>query len=99
MGRATLKYHQKVKLIHSEDESVAIAELRVFEVPKDRDFPDGVKYSLFLVYYNSEVLVGFDNHKPKGPHMHLKGEERSYHFRGVASLLEDFWDLVRKEGF
>ncbi|MBI4042492.1 MAG: hypothetical protein HY391_03340 [Deltaproteobacteria bacterium] len=100
MGRATLRYHQKVKLIHSRNATVAVAELKIFEVPRNSDYPEGLKYSLFLVLQgNGEGLVGFDNHKPKGPHLHLRRKEKTYQFRGTDALIEDFWDLVRKEGF
>jgi len=41
-------------------------------------YPAGRKFSLFLVA-QGEVLVGLDNHKPKGPHLHLGKDERRFH--------------------
>lgn len=77
---------------------VAVAELKVWSVPRSKDYPQGRKCSLFLVV-GGEVVVGIDNHKPKGPHLHLGDRELPYHYRDERSLLADFWDLARKAGF
>ena len=45
------------------------------------------------------MLVGVDNHKPKGPHLHLGKEERPFPYTDDDQLLKDFWELVRKAGF
>lgn len=98
--KATLIYHSKVNVIHKRTDEVAIAELKVWEVPESDDFPEGLKYSAFLVAKESgRVIVGFDNHKPKGPHLHQGDEEILYDFRGTDELIDDFWSLVSKEGF
>mgnify|MGYP001499199005 CR=1 FL=1 len=98
--KAKIRFHQKLTLVHENTFEVALAELKVLEVPKSSHYPDGIKYSLFLVLKESgDVLIGFDNHKPKGPHLHFHGEEEPYSFEGEEKLVEDFWDLVRKEGF
>lgn len=76
----------------------AVVELKLWSVPRTKDYPHGRKYSLFLVA-SGEVIVGIDNHKPKGPHLHLGNQELVYLYRNEASLLSDFWDLVRKAGF
>jgi hypothetical protein len=41
-----------------------------------------LKYSLFYGAAG-ERIVGFDNERGKGDHMHVKGEERPYRFQGV----------------
>ena len=46
-----------------------------------------------------KVLVGFDNHKPKGHHFHYEGRESSYKFKDVDTLLEDFWRMTLEGGF
>jgi hypothetical protein len=46
-----------------------------------------------------EVVIGIDNHKPKGPHLHLGNKELPYTYQDEEILLIDFWDLVRKAGF
>ncbi|MEK7791055.1 MAG: DUF6516 family protein [Deltaproteobacteria bacterium] len=97
---AFLIYHSKVSLIHKVTEEVAIAELRVRQVPKSKDFPDGIKYSLFLVMKETgKTIIGIDNHKPKGHHLHIGDKEETYHYVGVDELIEDFWKKVEKEGF
>jgi hypothetical protein len=98
--KATLRFSSKLTLLNGETSDVAIAELKVWDVPKSDHYPEGLKYRLFLVAKESGlVIVGFDNHKPKGPHLHYRGEERDYTFRGVERLIEDFWRWVEREGF
>ena len=96
---ATQIYHSKITIIHSETEEAALAELKVWKVPTDENFPEGIKYSLFLVSLETKnVIVGFDNHKPKGHHFH-HGSEKFYNFEGVDKLIDDFWKLSKKEGY
>ena len=47
--RATLLYHSKALVLHRDTEEVAIAELKVWNVPVSKDYPEGRKFSLFLV--------------------------------------------------
>jgi len=97
---ATLIYHSKVQLLHGKTEAVAIAETKVWKVPKSKSYPDGIKYSLFLVLKESgEVIVGLDNHKPKGPHLHRHGKEQEYDYMGQDGVVDEFWDMVKEEGF
>nr|WP_233235717.1 DUF6516 family protein [Bordetella sp. LUAb4] len=50
-----------------------------------------------LVYVRNGLrVVGFDNERGKGDHMHLGRVERPYQFKGVAQLLEDFAVEVNK---
>lgn len=98
--KAKVRFHRKLTLIHEKTLEVAIAELKVMEVPVSIHYPEGLKFSMFLVLKHfGEVLVGFDNHKPKGPHLHLQGRELPYQFKGQNQLVADFWQLVKKEGF
>lgn len=76
----------------------AVAELKIWSVPRSKDYPHGRKFSLFLVS-GGQVVVGVDNHKPKGPHLHLGDRELPYLYRDDVALLADFWDLARKAGF
>lgn len=97
---ALLLYHSKIQVIHGDSEEVAVAELRVWEVQKTAHYPEGRKFSAFLVWKESgEVILGFDNHKPKGPHLHKHGSEEPYEFEGEAKLIDDFWRMVKMEGF
>lgn len=45
------------------------------------------------------VCVGIDNHKPKGPHLHHRADERQPRALDEDELLATFWKLVRQEGF
>lgn len=97
---AILLYHSKIQVIHGIREEVAIAELKVWKIPETLSYPEGIKFSLFLVWKESgKVIIGFDNHQPKGPHMHRRNREKSYEFKDVNQLIEDFWSLIRMEGF
>jgi hypothetical protein len=91
-------FREKRILTHKSTGDVAIAELKIWRVPKSADYPSQIKFSLFLVC-NGRVLVGLDNHKPKGPHLHLGAEEVPYAFCDAQTLLKDFWDLVRTAGY
>ncbi len=73
-----------------------MVELKVWEVPKTEKYPDGVKYSLYCLETETKmVLVGIDNHHPKGHHIHFGYEEQVYFFEDVEKLIEDFYALVR----
>jgi hypothetical protein len=91
-------FHEKRMMLNQKSGEAAVAELKVWSVPGSKDFPEGRKFSLFLVA-RGQVIVGMDNHKPKGPHIHLGEHELPYSFRGEKELLMDFWDLTKKAGF
>ena len=66
--KAKLVLHEK-RLVEAGG-SIGVAELKVWEVPRSGDYPSGRKFRLFFVV-DGNVVVGFDNHKPKGPHLHF----------------------------
>lgn len=66
-----------------------IVEMKIWEIPKDERYPQGYKYSVYAVR-NGEVLVGYDNHHPKGHHRHIQGKEFLYHFTSLENLKNDF---------
>ena len=87
-------------LVHKRSRELAVAELKVWRIPISDHYPDGIKFSLFLVAQKTgETLIGIDNHQPKGPHLHLGRKEVKYFYRGPDRLVEDFWRRVRKGGF
>jgi hypothetical protein len=93
-------FRRKLVLTHHSSGGVAVAELKVWRVPKSERYPQGIKYSMFLVdWKRGRVLVGFDNHSPKGHHLHVDGREVPYRYRGVRRLVGDFWDRVRRKGY
>jgi hypothetical protein len=91
-------FREKRILMNRVSGQGAVAELKVWSVPKSKDYPEGRKFSLFLVSAG-EVVVGMDNHKPKGPHLHLGDRELPYFFTGIEALIRDFWEFSRKAGF
>lgn len=89
---------EKRVLRNRQIDKFAVAELKIWKIPKTKHYPHGVKYSLFLVC-EGEVIVGFDNHKPKGHHLHLGTAEYPYTYKDEKQLLNDFWDFAKKAGF
>ncbi len=53
------------------------------------------KYSLFYGRAG-ERIVGFDNERGKGDHVHVLGRERPYRFVSVEQLVADFLAEVSK---
>ena len=97
---ALLLYESKITLVHSHIDAVAIAALKVWKVPKSEYFPEGIKYSMFLVEkLTGNVLLGYDNHKPKGHHMHTEDEEYAYDFKDIETLVNEFWSGVIERGY
>lgn len=76
--------HDKVLLA-----SGVIVEIKVWQILDDERYPDRYKYSLYAVY-GDDVLVGYDNHHPKGHHRHIDGKEESYNFTTLENLKNDF---------
>lgn len=97
---SSIRFHQKITLSHKFTSEEAIAELKIIQVPISQHYPDGLKYSLFLVLKHSgKILVGLDNHKPKGHHIHFDHKEESYEFLSMEILIDDFWNYVKEKGF
>ena len=97
---AVLLYHSKLTLIHSETKMIAISELKVWEVDDLYSCPEGIKYSLFCIdRITGKIIIGLDNHKPKGPHKHINGKEELYSFSNYEKLVNDFWIEVKRQGF
>ena len=81
------------RLLHVKDylPGGLLREIRLYEVPRSRTYPDGVKYSCYLGDLDTgEKIIGYDIHTGKGPHRHVRGRETRYAFRGLETLLDDF---------
>ena len=90
MPRATLILREKVI-----DEAGNTMETAIWSVPIDKRTPAGVRYRLaFIRCGDSQPVVLYDNHHPKGHHRHLDGAEESYAFVDVDRLLHDFAEDV-----
>jgi len=96
--KATPVFREKLIVEHAQTGEVAVAELKIWKIPKSKAYMHGRRFSLFLVF-GGHVIIGIDNHSPKGPHLHLGDEELPYKYLDDRKLLDDFWDLVRKAGF
>jgi hypothetical protein len=93
MSRARAVFHEKVRTADG-----IIVEFRVWQVTMSAHYPDGFKYSLFASR-DGTVLVGYDNHAPKGHHRHFGSREEVYEFDGLEKLSADFRkDLARARG-
>jgi len=57
----------------------------------------GFKYRLVYIR-DGERVVGFDNERGKGDHMHLDGQELPYIFTNIDQLLADFLHEIMKRG-
>jgi len=91
-------FHQKQILNHRDGDRFGIFEIRVWKIPISKYYPSGVKYRAWLSE-DGETVFGFDNHKPKGPHLHIRDLEVGYVFRNIDALREDIEALIEKEGF
>jgi len=57
----------------------------------------GFKYRLVYIR-DGERVVGFDNERGKGDHMHLDGQEWPYTFSSIKQLLADFFHEITQRG-
>ena len=72
-----------------------IVEMKIWQVPRSRRTPEGLKYSLAYVR-EGKRLVGYDNAEGKGHHRHMGNAETLYSFNGVDRLIGDFLADVEK---
>ncbi|MET3615632.1 hypothetical protein ABID16_003979 [Rhizobium aquaticum] len=74
----------------------SIIQFVVWKAPKSVP-PYAHAFKFRLAYIQDGVrIVGFDNERGKGDHMHLDGEEFPYRFNTVEQLIEDFLSEVEK---
>lgn len=100
MGQTVLTHHQKFYITHSKDENrEAVVELKIWRVD-DKRYPDQIKYSLFCVDLETkEVIIGIDNHHPKGHHLHVYENESYYFYTDPKTLIEDFFMQIKNQGY
>ncbi len=78
-------------------EDGAIRQIRIWLVPEPVP-PATHRFKYSLVYVVEGVrVIGFDNERGKGDHLHLHGAETPYGFQDLAKLLADFRALVQQE--
>jgi hypothetical protein len=68
-----------------------LREIRIYAVPVNRTYTEGIKYSCYLGDPETgEKILGYDIHPGKGHHRHVRGRETRYTFRSLETLLDDF---------
>jgi hypothetical protein len=77
------------------DELGNTIEIKIWQVRHSTDKPYGYKYSLAYIV-NDIRVIGYDNAEKKGDHKHYKQLERSYEFKDIDKLLEDFYKDIEK---
>jgi hypothetical protein len=89
---AKLSYRKKY--IYSDG---VIREMVLWQLPqKTADRPHGLKYRLYYGLADGSCLVRFDNESGKDDHKHVGGQEESYHFIDVETLVADFLAEIEK---
>ena len=83
--RALLLQHDDVF-----DEEGWRVTVKIWKVPFSKASPEGIDYSLSLISPEGKRVVGYDNHRPKGHHRHVLGEEGPYTYKGIDDLIADF---------
>jgi hypothetical protein len=84
--RAALIFYEKLSL-----NSGLVSERKILRLVKSGRYPLGFRYRLVLADPKiHHVILLYDNHWPKGPHVHWEHRERSYRFVGLEHLLSDF---------
>jgi len=74
-----------------------IEEVKVWSVPVTEKYPEGIRFRLVLVDRRTgDIALLYDNHWPKGPHVHTAGAETAYRFRRVERPLKDFLEHVAR---
>jgi hypothetical protein len=77
-----------------KDETGDIVERKVWEVCRNADYPEGIKYSVVFIHEGKRI-VGYDNHEQKGHHKHIEDKEIKTAFISFNSLLKDFYDDLK----
>ena len=90
--KANLKFFSKNKILGRY-----VVELSIHEVPKSKNYPDGIKYGLICMDLETKSFVLLDNHHPKGPHVHVNDREFAYEYVNDDQLIEDFKEMVLNE--
>ena len=85
---ARLIYH--VKEIAADGD---IIEIKIWQVPKSKDKPHGMKYS-FAYIPEGKRLVGYDNAEGKWDHKHVGDQEIPYEFKNVDQLFADSYQDI-----
>lgn len=81
-----------VELVFRERKQLSVhtfVEMKLWKVPKAREFPDGVKYPMVLIHKGRRIL-GYGNERAKGHHRHFMGAENKVKFTSIGKLKDRF---------
>ncbi len=96
--KATEILRLKLVLKHSDGVRLAIFEVVAWQVPQSPAYPEGIRYRIWFTE-SGETIFGFDNHSPKGHHLHLGSVQIAYDFQGLDRLKQDAIRMIQREGF
>ena len=88
----------KAKIIRNErillNEGLFVVEVKVFEVPKSKRYPEGVKLKCVLIDEEmGKPRILLDNHAPHGFHLHTRLPE-DHDFR-VSLDISDYEEAIK----
>lgn len=87
---------QLVKYVKAVDELNNTIEIKIWQLPEPtKDKPHGYKYSLVYIADDKRV-IGYDNAEGKRDHRHYRNTEKSYEFKNIEKLLNDFYKDILK---
>ena len=75
----------------------SFVERAIDAIKPDKWRPHGFRYRLAWIQ-GGECRVLFDNHHGKIDHFHVDDEEKSYQFKSLDQLMDDFYFEIRKPG-
>ncbi len=97
MAKAELYLRSKVT-----DDEGNIREIVIWKVESSERTPEGLRYRLaFMRAGDRRPGILYDNHPPKGHHLHIGGTQSAYRFETVSKLLGDFEASIKEylEGY
>ena len=74
-------------------------DLNLWRVPKDNDYPEGLKYSInYRVLRSDEWVeqIRIDNKERQGHHLHLLDKIEPYNFVSFEKAVKDVEKLIQK---
>jgi len=78
-------YYHKAKL-----QNRFVLELNIHYISDSKQYPDNIKYRLICYDTKNRRKILFDNHAPKGHHLHIDENEFPYVFVDENQLIDDF---------
>jgi hypothetical protein len=89
--KAKIKYWHKARI-----QNHFILELKIYDIDDKMKYKNFTKYEMICIDLRTGNKILFDNHYPKGPHIHINNIEIVYEFQNEDKLMNDFKELVFK---